>query len=91
MLGKWNRRMSTAMVRCHSSVNDLMAPLVKKNEKKIRRNIKVSAPTSAKICCVSWQDAFTEKVEQALFVGSEDDIYKWFISVSGAVVRELFQ
>ena len=79
------------MVRCHSSVNDLMVPLIKKNEKKIRRNIKTSAPTSAKICCVSWKDASTEKVEKALFVESEDDIYKWLISVSGDVVRELFQ
>jgi hypothetical protein len=64
--------MSTATVRCHSSVNDLLVPLLKKNEEKIWRNIKASAPASAKISCVSWQDAFTEKVEKASYVGSED-------------------
>ena len=72
MLCKWKRRISTAMVRCHSSVNDLLVPLLKKNEEKIRRNIKASAPTNAKISCVSWQDAFAEKVEKASCVGSED-------------------
>lgn len=59
------------MVRCHSSVNDLLVPLLKKNDE-IRRNIKASAPTSVKISCVSWQDAFAEKVQKASYVGSED-------------------
>jgi len=58
------------MVRCHSSANVLLVPLLKKNEERIRRIIKASAPTSAKISCVSWQDAFPEKVQKA----SEEDI-----------------
>jgi hypothetical protein len=63
------------MVRCHSSVNDLLVPLLKKNEEKIiRRNITASAPTSAKISCVSWQDNIKKKMEKASCVGSEEDI-----------------
>ena len=58
------------MVRSHSSVNVLLVPLLKKNEEGIRRNIKASAPTSAKTSCVSWQDAFPERVQKA----SEEDI-----------------
>jgi len=58
------------MVRCHSSVNVLLVLLLKKNEERTRKNIKASAPTSTKISCVSWQDAFPEKVQKA----SEEDI-----------------
>jgi hypothetical protein len=59
------------MVRCHSSVNDLLVPLLKKNDE-IRINNKASAPKCVKITCVSWQDAFAEKVEKASCVGSVD-------------------
>jgi hypothetical protein len=63
--------MTTAMVRCHSSVNDLLVPLLKKNDE-IRINIKASASTCVKITSVSWQDVFAEKVEKASCVGSVD-------------------
>jgi hypothetical protein len=75
------------MVRHNYGVNKSIILVIKKNEHNIRGNVNSSAPTSAKITCVSCHDPCLKKTEKALCVQLEDETQN-SPSVCGAMVRE---
>ena len=76
-----------AVVRCHSTVNELAISYNKENEDNIKGAIKASVPASVKISCVSHHNPFLKKRGKALCLQLTAETEKW-LSVSGGVVRQ---
>ena len=76
-----------AVVRCHSTVNELAICYNKENEDSIKEDIKASVPASAKTSCVSHHKPFLKKRKKALCLQLTAKTQKW-LSVSGVVVGQ---
>jgi len=61
-----DRRKRTAVVRSRYGVNKLMICFIKKNDYKIRGNIKSSVPLSAAISCTSCHDFFLRNMDRSV-------------------------
>jgi hypothetical protein len=84
LLDKLSKGESSVSVANH--VNESTVRSIKKSEEKIRHSVSESAPIAAKICSVT-RDVRIEKMEEALNVWIEDQMWKQILLSSLIILK----